>query len=181
MPNPCLTRADAMARLTAGVHPRLNSPMIQSVLFICLGNICRSPSAEGVLRAMAADAGLEMHIESAGTGGWHIGNAPYGPAIRAAAARGYDLSQLRARQTTPADFTTFDLILAMDADNIHAMEGLRPPGNSTPLRRFLDYAPETGVLHVPDPYYTDDFDGALNLIEAAAKGLLKTQLKADMQ
>lgn len=140
------------------------------ILFVCLGNICRSPSAEGVVRAMAE--GLDLTLDSAGTSGWHVGEAPYPPMISAAAARGYDLTPLRARKVTRADFTKFDLILAMDADNLDGIEGLRPKGSDTPVRLFTDYAPETGMNHVPDPYYTRDFDGTLDLIEACAKGLI---------
>ena len=147
-------------------------PMVRSVLFVCLGNICRSPSAEGVFRARAATAGLDVVADSAGLGRWHLGDPPHGPAIRAAARRGYDLSGQRARQANAADFDRFDLILGMDGDNIAGLEALRPPGNRTPVRLFLDYAPETGVAHVPDPYYTGDFDAALDLIKAAADGLV---------
>ncbi|MDJ0825663.1 MAG: low molecular weight protein-tyrosine-phosphatase [Rhodobacter sp.] len=150
--------------------------MVRSVLFVCLGNICRSPTAEGVFGAMAARAGLDLRVDSAGLGSWHLGDPPYGPAIRAAAARGYDLSGQRARQVRSDDFDRFDLILGMDADNIAGLEHVRPPGNATPVRLFLDYAPETGVSEVPDPYYTGDFEKALDLVEAAARGLIKTLL-----
>lgn len=147
--------------------------MIRSVLFVCLGNICRSPTAEGVLRHMTRAAGLDLHIDSAGTGNWHVGNAPYGPAICAARTRGYDISDQRARQAVAADFTRFDLILGMDAANIAAMHTLRPTGNTTPLRRLLEHT-NTTEKNVPDPYYTGDFDGALDLIETAARGLIST-------
>ena len=132
------------------------------VLCVCLGNICRSPTAEGVLRQMAKARGLKIKVDSAGTAGWHIGDPPYGPAIRVAAARGYDLSDQRARQVSVADFDGFDLILAMDASNLSALERLRPRGNQTPVAMLAAGA------DVPDPYYTRDFDGALDLIEAAA-------------
>lgn len=136
------------------------------VLFVCLGNICRSPSAEGVFRAMS-----DVQTDSAGTSGWHIGDAPYGPMQQAAQRRGYDLSDLRARQFVAQDFTDFDVIIGMDASNLQDIEQLRPAGNTTPVACFTDYAPETGMQEVPDPYYTRDFDGALDLIEACAKGL----------
>lgn len=142
------------------------------ILAVCLGNICRSPSAEAVLRARAEAAGLRAEIDSAGTGSWHLGDPPYGPAIRAGKARGYDLSPLRARKVTADDFTRFDLILAMDRANLSNLEAMRPAGNATPVRLFLDYAPDAGVAEVPDPYYTGDFDGALDLIEIAADGLI---------
>ena len=140
------------------------------ILCVCLGNICRSPTAEAVLRHMARD----LTIDSAGTSDWNIGCSPYGPAVAAGAARGYDLSLLRARQITRADFTDFDLILAMDANNLAEIESLRPPGSGTPVRIFLDYADGHEGQNIPDPYYTRDFDGALDLIEKAATGLLKS-------
>lgn len=140
------------------------------VLCVCLGNICRSPTAEAVLRSLAGD---RLTVDSAGTGSWHIGKPPHAPAIAAARARGYDLSGLRARQVSPRDFGAFDLILAMDSQNLADIEALRPPESATPARLFLDYAPETGLSDIPDPYFTGDFEGALDLIEAAARGLLK--------
>ena len=139
------------------------------VLCVCLGNICRSPTAEAVLRAQAGD---RIEVDSAGTAGWHVGKPPYAPAIEAAVARGYDLRLLRARQITPADFDRFDLILAMDEDNLADIESLRPAETDTPVRLFLDYAPDVGRTAVPDPYYTRDFEEALDLIEVAARGLL---------
>ncbi|MCV2888579.1 low molecular weight protein-tyrosine-phosphatase [Ruegeria aquimaris] len=141
--------------------------MTHRILFVCLGNICRSPAAEGVFRALMPNA----QTDSAGTAGWHVGKPPYGPMQAAAAVRGIDLSDLRARQFSAGDFTRFDLILGMDAENIAEIEALRPAGNSTPVRLFTEFAPETGATHVPDPYYTRDFDGALDLIEAAAAEL----------
>jgi len=142
----------------------------QRILFVCLGNICRSPAAEGVVRAMAAGRGLVL--DSCGTGGWHVGEPPYGPMQRAARARGYDLSDLRARQFVPQDFARFDLILCMDAENLRAVEAQRPAGAGAVARLFTDFAPERGATEVRDPYYTHDFDGALDLIEACAAGLL---------
>ena len=144
------------------------------ILFVCLGNICRSPTAEGVLRAL--DPALT--IDSAGTSDWHIGSPPYSPAIHAAARRGYDLAPLRARQFVADDFCGFDLILAMDGKNLRDIERLRPSGSRTEVRLFLDYAEGRQGQDVPDPYYTRDFDGALDLIEFAAKGLLKSIGKA---
>lgn len=138
------------------------------VLFVCLGNICRSPAAEGVFRAMAP----EVETDSAGTGSWHVGEPPYGPMQTAARDRGYDLSDLRARQFRAADFERFDLIVGMDDSNLANMERLRPAGNETPVRLFTDYAPESGANEVPDPYYTRDFDGALDLVERCARGLV---------
>jgi len=141
------------------------------ILFVCLGNICRSPSAEAVFRVLSD--GLDVRIDSAGTGDWHIGKPPYQPMQAAAQARGYDLSALRARQLSLNDFNMFDLIIGMDSANIADIEHLRPPGNTTPVRLFTDYAPEAGADYVPDPYFTRNFDEALDLIEAAARGLVR--------
>ncbi|MDV4145246.1 low molecular weight protein-tyrosine-phosphatase [Shimia sp. FJ5] len=140
------------------------------ILFVCLGNICRSPTAEGVFREMAQD----VETDSAGTSDWHVGEPPYGAMQAAAKARGYDLSDLRARQFSAEDFDRFDLIIGMDASNFANMERLRPAGNATPVRLFTDYAPERGMSEVPDPYYTRDFDAALDLVEACARGLMAT-------
>ena len=141
--------------------------MTTRFLFVCLGNICRSPTAEGVFRSLAP----QLHIDSAGTSSWHIGDPPYRPMQDAARARGIDISSLRARQFEAADFTRFDLIIAMDVKNLTAIEALRPSGSATPVRLFTDYAPNRDADHVPDPYYTRDFDGTLDLIEICAKGL----------
>ncbi|WP_282120056.1 low molecular weight protein-tyrosine-phosphatase [Ruegeria atlantica] len=141
--------------------------MTHRILFVCLGNICRSPAAEGAFRARAP----HHATDSAGTSGWHIGDPPYGPMQMAALSRGIKLDDLRARQFVPADFDRFDLIIGMDADNLADIEALRPAGNETPVRLLTDFAPHIGTDHVPDPYYTRDFDGALDLIEAAVEGL----------
>ncbi|EEX08099.1 Low molecular weight protein-tyrosine-phosphatase [Ruegeria lacuscaerulensis ITI-1157] len=142
--------------------------MSQRILFVCLGNICRSPAAEGIFRARAP----HHDADSAGTSDWHVGEPPYGPMQRAARARGLDLSDLRARQFTSADFDRFDLIVGMDDGNIARIEALRPAGNATPVRLLTDFAAQSGADHVPDPYYTRDFDGALDLIETAVDGLI---------
>ena len=139
------------------------------ILCVCLGNICRSPMAEAVLRAKGRG---RVTVDSAGTGTWHLGDPPYGPAIEAAKARGYDLSPLRARQVEARDFQAFDLILAMDRQNLADIEARRPPGNATPVTLFLDYAANAETRDIPDPYFTRDFEGALDMIEAAADGLL---------
>ena len=146
--------------------------MTQSILFVCLGNICRSPSAEAVLRAKARDRGLDLTLDSAGTGDWHVGEPPYGPMQKAGAARGYDLSALRARQVSVEDFYRFDLILAMDPSNYANLEALRPEDATARLEMFTDYLDEPGVSEVPDPYHTRDFDGALDLVERSAEGVL---------
>ena len=141
--------------------------MPSKILFVCLGNICRSPAAEGVFRTLMPEA----ETDSAGTSGWHENEPPY-PAMQSAARkRGVDISDLRARRFLAADFNRFDLIVGMDADNLAAIEAQRPSGNATPVRLLTEFAPETGADHVPDPYYTRDFDGVLDLIERAAQGL----------
>lgn len=138
------------------------------ILVVCLGNICRSPTAEAVLRKLADDT---VAIDSAGTGDWHIGKPPYGPAIAAAEARGYDLTPLRARQVTARDFHDFDVILAMDEENLADLRALAPADARADLRLFLEGA-GTRETAVPDPYYTRDFDGALDLIERGARAIL---------
>ncbi|WP_420569437.1 low molecular weight protein-tyrosine-phosphatase [Thalassovita sp.] len=142
--------------------------MTTRILFVCLGNICRSPAAEGVMRQFAP----KLELDSAGTSDWHVGEAPYGPMRAAAKARGFDLSPLRARQFQTNDFRDFDLIVAMDHSNQDRIEALRPAGNTTPVTLFAEYAEGWHASEVPDPYYTRDFDGVLDLIEDAARGLL---------
>lgn len=155
--------------LTLAKFKEKEKPM--RVLCVCLGNICRSPSAEGVLRAMG---GAKITVDSAGTEAWHVGNPPYGPAIEAGRKRGYDLSPLRARAFQRRDFSEFDLILAMDTQNLADIEAMRPTGNHTPVRLFMEFAQEADRTEVPDPYFTGDFEDALNLIEAAARGLVRS-------
>ena len=137
------------------------------ILFVCLGNICRSPAAEGVVRALCP----HLETDSAGTAAYHVGEAPYGAMQAALGRRGVDVSDLRARQFKAADFDRFDLIVVMDANNQAAVEALRPKGHEGEVKLFTDFAPEAGMDHVPDPYYTRDFEGCLDLIEQAAQGL----------
>lgn len=141
------------------------------ILIVCLGNICRSPTAEAILRGRAATAGLDIVVDSAGTGHWHIGEPPHGDMIRTAAGRGYDLSALRARQVGPEDFGRFDLILAADPQNRADLEAMRPPGATTPVRLLAPYGNGTGES-IPDPYMTENFDAAFDLIEEACDGLI---------
>jgi len=147
-----------------------------SVLFVCLGNICRSPTAEGVFRALVEKEGLDgdIAIDSAGVGSWHIGAAPDRRAQAAAGKRGIDLSGQRARQAKSGDFHRFDYVLAMDSENLSELTHLCPPGEEHRLHRFLDFAPDLGRRDVPDPYYGGDggFDAVLDMIEAASRGLL---------
>jgi len=145
--------------------------MTTRILFVCLGNICRSPTAHGVFEHLARQAGLPVYVESAGTGGWHVGDPPDARAAAEAARRGYDLSHLRAQQVTGADFHRFDLIVAMDQSNFAALERMRPMDSETPVELFLSYA-GGDRLEVPDPYYEGGFDLVLDLIEEASRGLM---------
>jgi len=149
----------------------------QSILFVCLGNICRSPTAEGVFRARAARAGLAPHLEidSAGTGDWHVGQPPDRRAIAAAARRGYDIAGLRARQVASGDFHRFDWILAMDRANLRDLSALRPRSFAGHLGLFLEVAPALHLQEVPDPYYgeEDGFARVLDLVETASDALIE--------
>jgi protein-tyrosine phosphatase len=151
--------------------------MTTRVLFVCLGNICRSPTAEGVLRAIAAreSPGLKLEIDSAGTAHYHVGEPPDRRTVAAARRRGYDLAGLRARQVTSEDFDRFDYLLAMDQANLEELERQRPGGATTKLALFLEFAPGAQTLEVPDPYYggVEDFERVLDLCEEAARGLLR--------
>jgi protein-tyrosine phosphatase len=151
--------------------------MQHSILFVCLGNICRSPTAEGVVRSIASREfpGLALQIDSAGTADYHVGEPPDRRSIAAARRRGYDLGSLRARQVVRADFDRFSHVLAMDLANLAELEQLREPASSARVALFLEYAPEAGIDEVPDPYYggVEDFERVLDLCEAAARGLLR--------
>ena len=148
---------------------------MKSILFVCLGNICRSPMAEGVFRHVAESRGLGdgLSVDSAGTGSWHVGNPPDERAQRAAAGRGIDISGLRARQVGPGDFEQFDLVVAMDDANVDTLRRLAPDAAHDRIRLFLEFAAGGSVREVPDPYYggEEGFDHVLDLIEAAARGL----------
>jgi len=147
------------------------------VLFVCLGNICRSPTAEAVFRALAAREapGLHVLVESAGTAQYHVGSAPDARAQAAARRRGYDMAGFRARMVERRDFERFDLVLAMDRNNWSALQRLAPRGAGERVRLFLEFAADAGVLEVPDPYYggPNGFEEVLDLIEAASRGLLR--------
>src|SRR6056297_2206721 len=144
------------------------------LLFVCLGNICRSPTAEATATALARRRGLALTADSAGTGAWHLGEPP-DPRMREAAGRaGYDLSALRARQIDPADFRSFDLILAMDRQNLADIEALRARSGGAgdaPAALFLPFGP-SGRKDVPDPYLEGGFDSVTRLIEQTAEALL---------
>lgn len=146
------------------------------VLFVCMGNICRSPTAEGVLRRALQAQGLAEHVfvDSAGTHDYHVGACPDTRAAAAALRRGIDLSHLRARQVNALDFEHFDYILAMDSENLEHLAGLCPPHLSHKLRRFLEFAQDLSDQDVPDPYYggVAGFERVLDLVEAASAGLI---------
>jgi protein-tyrosine phosphatase len=147
------------------------------ILFVCMGNICRSPSAEAVFRRLAKDAGLgDVFADSAGTHGYHVGCSPDERAAAAAAKRGYDLSGMRARLVAADDFAGFDLILAMDNANLRNLRALAGGDAAAQLRLFLQYAPNArGGLEVPDPYYggDDGFERVLDMLEDASRGLIE--------
>ncbi len=151
------------------------------VIFVCLGNICRSPMAEGVFRRVADEAGAGhlFEIDSAGMGDWHKGQAPDHRAQSAALARGIDISAQSSRKIELEDFEAFDLVVAMDGSNIADLHDIAPLAARPKIRRFLDYAPHVDADDVPDPYFggADGFDHALDLIEAAAQGLLDDLLR----
>jgi protein-tyrosine phosphatase len=151
--------------------------MATRVLFVCMGNICRSPTAEGVFRQLVEQQGLADKIiaDSAGTHDYHIGAAPDPRAQAAATRRGYDLSALRARQVVPADFAAFDLVLAMDERNRELLRGMCPPQYRERVRLLLDFADDATPREVPDPYYdgAQGFEEVLDLVENAARGLLR--------
>ena len=143
---------------------------------VCLGNICRSPTAEGVLRHLAAKEAprLALEVDSAGTADYHIGAPPDPRSQRAALRRGIDISALKARQVAADDFARFDLILAMDAENLRELQAMRPRNSHASVKLFLEYARDSPRRDVPDPYYRDAaaFEEVLDLTTAASRGLL---------
>jgi len=151
------------------------------VLFVCTGNICRSPTAEAIFRKLAADAGMEEAVtaDSAGTHGYHVGEPPDPRAQKAAAKRGYDLSALRARRFEPADFQRFDLILAMDQEHRAVLSSMARPSAGQKLKLMMSYARRFKEREVPDPYYggPQGFERVLDMLEDAAKGLLESLRK----
>jgi protein-tyrosine phosphatase len=146
------------------------------VLFVCMGNICRSPTAQGVFARQIEEAGLAhlIHIDSAGTHAYHIGEPPDSRSQQAALRRGIDLSDQRARQVSAADFEEFDYVLAMDESNYIDLQGRCPTEHKHKIRLFLDFAGDNQVREVPDPYFggARGFDYVLDLAEQAARGLL---------
>ena len=151
------------------------TPATIGVLFVCSGNVCRSPTAEGVFRAMAEQAGLGgLDIDSAGLGGFTAGDPPDGRAQETTLARGIDIGGQRARQVSAADFSRFDYILGMDRSHQSALLRLAPAGAGDRVRLFMDFAPGANTRDVPDPYSgaLGGFDHVFSLIEAGSRGLL---------
>ena len=146
------------------------------VLFVCMGNICRSPTAEAVFRLHARRAGLEhrLLIDSAGTHGSHEGDPPDARAIAVARSRGYDLAGIRSRPVVQSDFERFHYVLGMDNYNLRFLQSMKPPGSPAHVGRLLDFAPHLGVEEIDDPYYggPGHFDTVLERIQAGADGLL---------
>lgn len=144
-----------------------------SVLFVCLGNICRSPTAEAVFKHKAANAGLDLIIDSAGTHGYHIGKAPDKRSQAAGVERGYSFKGLKCRRVDESDFEKFDYILAMDESNLSNLHGMSPSQHHNKVHLFLAFA-ENEDKEVPDPYYggKKGFDLVLDLIEEASDGLI---------
>ncbi|MBL8266637.1 low molecular weight protein-tyrosine-phosphatase [Steroidobacter sp.] len=153
------------------------------ILFVCLGNICRSPSAEGVFRHVLASRApeLQVEIDSAGTHDYHIGSPPDRRSIAAAKRRGIDLSSLRARLVAAEDFTHYDLILAMDDENLQELRRRSPAAQHHRIRLMMEFAPQAASRHVPDPYYggAQGFEEVLDLLEEAAEGLLAELFRLD--
>ncbi len=165
------TASDASRALkTARVQPKVR------ILFVCMGNICRSPMARGVFEKLLEEAGLTgvVEVDSAGTYAYRAGNPSDSRAIAAAAKRGYDLMRHRARRLSASDFEKFDYILAMDYENLQDMQAIATPGTEGKLRLFMDFARIPGQPEVPDPYYGcgGGFERVLDLVEDAARGLL---------
>ena len=151
-----------------------------NVLFVCMGNICRSPTAEGVFARRVEEAGLQnkIGIDSAGTHAYHVGEPPDPRAQKSALARGVDIAHLRARRAIAADFERFDYVLAMDYDNLENLQSLCEPEHSSKLQLFLEYGSHADIREVPDPYYGGPlgFERVLDLIEDASDGLLQSIL-----
>lgn len=147
-----------------------------SVLFVCMGNICRSPTAHGVFRKLVEEAGLQdaISIDSAGTHAYHVGNPPDPRSMAKAIERGLDMSDLRARQAMAADFELFDYVLAMDNDNYQGLSRLCPPSQKHKLHMFMAFADSNNATEVPDPYYggARGFDQVFDMVEEASAGLL---------
>lgn len=159
--------------------------MMTKVLFVCMGNICRSPSAEGVFRHMVNDAGLSdvVSVDSAGTHAFHLGEAPDARAVSAARKRGYDMTQREARQVTQEDYREFDLILGMDWENLSAMQQQCPKAYQHKLMLLMRFANDFEEATVPEPYYggPEGFGKVLDYLEDACQGVLELVRKRSTQ
>lgn len=148
--------------------------MQRKILFVCLGNICRSPTAEGVFRGLASQNDLDVFVDSCGTGGYHVGEQPDTRAMFEASLRGFDLSRQRSRKLQMSDFEEFDHILCMDAANLRDTQSIAPKEAFGKIELFLNYAQNQPLRDVPDPYYEDNFSDVFDLIELASIGLIKS-------
>lgn len=153
---------------------------MKSVLFVCLGNICRSPAAEGVARKVLADLQLSLHIDSAGTGAWHVGNPPHPTMCKVAKESGFPIEDLRARQVEAQDFERFDWIIAMDRQNLSDLKVLKARhGGQAQLSLLLESLPQHGILDVPDPYYggEEGFHQSFSLIRQGVEAFFSKNLQ----
>lgn len=149
--------------------------MVVRVLFVCLGNICRSPMAEGMFRAKVNAAGLtdQIRIDSAATGNWNLGNPPHRGTQQILTKHGIDYSQMRARLIGQDDFSDFDYVIGMDSSNMADLEALKPLDSDVVLKKLMDFAPDEKESEVPDPYYTGNFEETERLVSAGCEGLLQ--------
>jgi protein-tyrosine phosphatase len=172
---------DFALRLRSTPEPEPERLAARRVLFVCMGNICRSPTAEGVFRRLVQERApaLDLQIDSAGTHGYHSGQPPDPRACRAAERRGIDLRELRARQVTERDFEHFELVIAMDPQNRDALLAICPESYRSRVKLLLEFAPHLGRVDVPDPYYggSTGFEYVLDLVQEASRGLLEHLLR----
>jgi protein-tyrosine phosphatase len=155
------------------------------ILFVCMGNICRSPTAQGVFEQILENEGLteRVQVDSAGTHAYHVGEAPDDRAMQSAMRRGIDISHQRARKVRRQDFEEFHYLIAMDEDNRYHLEQICPSSHRHKISLFLEHAPEEDVREVPDPYFGghDGFERVLDLVEAAGRGLLESIKSAHLR
>ncbi len=146
--------------------------MPKHILFVCLGNICRSPLAQGIAQSRAAELGLPLIFDSAGTGAWHAGEQPDPRAIVAARTRGYEISEQRARRVSPHDFADFDMIIAMDQNNLSDLQEMKPPNSKAQLHLMTEFLEGRSARDIADPYYSGRFMPVIDQLETATAGLL---------